>query len=125
VINNLCQSVDFPTPFGAYTLTIHAGDDPSNPVKASNLFISMSDLKAQTATFNNINIGVAAGQITKGPVDPTQVPKDNPAAQGSFAQEADSADLTGVQQTAWATSASTFSLNGMHLSLDSGSKGCF
>ena len=119
-IHSLCQSVDFPTPFGAYTLTIHAGDDAAHPVTATSLFIDMADLKADTATFNNINIGVATAGITKGPVNP-----DQQTSPGGFAQEADSADLTGVQQTAWATSAGTFSLNGMHLNLASGVHECF
>src|SRR5690348_1211632 len=52
-INQLCQSVAFPTPFGNYTLTINAGgtydattDTSTGPqVDASNLFISMADLK--------------------------------------------------------------------------------
>jgi len=127
-INQLCQSVDVPTPFGPYELTINAGGTydaktgtaSGTPVTASALFIDMTDLHADTATFNNINIGVATGGITKGPVNPDQ--KTDPAG---FAQEADSADLTGVQQTAWATNAATFSLNGMHLSLAPGSNGCF
>ncbi|MFC1405415.1 MULTISPECIES: DUF6230 family protein [Streptacidiphilus] len=127
-INQLCQSVDFPTPFGSYTLTINAGgsydpttDTSTGPeVDASQLFISMSDLKADKATFNGINIGVATGAL--GGAGTHNGDATNP---GAFAQEADSATLIGVQQTAWATSASTFSLNGLHMSLASGSKGCF
>lgn len=120
-IHNLCQSVVVPTPLGNYTLTINAGQDAAHPVTATKLFIDMTDLKATTATFNNINIGVATGGITKGPVNPTDAVGDGTG----FAQEADSADLTGVQQTAWATSAGTFSLNGMHLNLASGVHECF
>lgn len=120
-INNLCQSVVINVPvLGAYTLTINAGNDANNPVTAKGLYIDMTDLKATTATFNNINIGVAVSGITKGPVNPDQAV--DPAG---FAQEADSADLTGVQQVAWATSAGTFSLNGMHLNLASGTHECF
>ncbi|QMU72494.1 DUF6230 family protein [Streptacidiphilus sp. P02-A3a] len=120
-IHNLCQSVSLP--FG-FVLKITAGDDPNNPVKATSLYIDMTDLQAKTAQFNGINIGVAEGAVSKGTVssgdsnskyyDPT-----------GFAQEADSADLTGVQQTAWATSAATFSLNGMHLSLNDSNSECF
>lgn len=127
-INQLCQSVAFPTPFGNYTLTINAGgtydatnDTSTGPVvKASSLFIDMTDLKADTATFNNINIGVATGALGGAGTH-----NGDPTSAGAFAQEADSATLTGVQQTAWATSASTFSLNGLHMSLASGSTGCF
>ena len=120
-INNLCQSVDINTHIlGDYTLTIRAGQDPKNPVSASKLFIDMTDLQAKTAVFKNINIGVATSGITEGPVNSTQTV--DPAG---FAQEATSATLTGVEQTAWATSAGTFSLNGMHLNLAAGDTGCF
>jgi Family of unknown function (DUF6230) len=123
-IVNLCQSVALPTPIGTYTLTIHAGQDPSNPVTASKLFIDMTDLKTTTATFNNMNIGVADGTIA-GTTGDAVNPKDNIGDGSGFAQEADSADLTGVQQTAWATSAGTFSLNGLNLHVASGDTGCF
>jgi hypothetical protein len=120
-IDNLCQSVAMATPIGTYTLTIHAGQDPSNPVTADTLLMDMTDLKAQTAEFTDINIGVADSQVSDGPIEAT-VQKASP---DGFAQEATSAKLTGVQQTAWATSAGTFNLNGMHLSVASGDNGCF
>jgi hypothetical protein len=121
-ITNLCQSVDVPMPWGDYTLRITAGD-AGTPVNASNMFIDMTDLKADTATFNNINIGVAGGAISQGPVDATS--KGQPGFAGSFGQEAKTADLTNVKQTAWATSAGTFALANMHLNLASGTNPCF
>jgi len=120
-INNLCQSVAMQTPIGTYTLTIHAGQDPNNPVEADTLLMDMTDLKAQTAKFTDINIGVADSAVSDGPIEGT-VQKATP---DGFAQEATSATLTGVQQTAWATSAGSFELNGMHLSVASGDNGCF
>ena len=125
-INQLCQSVDFPVPgLGDFTLRIDAGgsydpttDTATGPeVSASDLYISMNDLKAKTAVFKGMNIGVATGTVA---TDSGQ--QTNP---GAFAQTATSATLTGVQQEAWATSASTFTLNGLHLHLDSGDTGCF
>jgi hypothetical protein len=122
-ITNLCQSVDVPIPMlGDYTLKITAGGG-GTPVQASKLFIDMTDLQASTATFNNLDIGVAGGAITKGPVDQTSQGQQGFA--GSFAQQATSATLTNVKQTAWATSAGTFSLNGMHLNLAKGDNACF
>jgi hypothetical protein len=125
-INNLCQSVSLPLgPLGTYVLKITAGQDSAHPVTASKLYIDMTDLQASTATFNNINIGVAEGAVSKGQVSPgdsSNAQFYNPAG---FAQEADSATLTGVQQTAWATSAGTFSLNGMHLSVNNSNSECF
>jgi hypothetical protein len=119
-ITSLCQSVPVSIPvLGTYTMKIEAGGS-GTPVTASKLFIDMTDLKATTATFNNINIGVAAGAVTKGNINSGDKVDPN-----SFAQEADSADLTGVKQTAWATSAGTFALAGMHLSLQAGTHDCF
>ena len=129
-INDLCQSVVLDAPLiGKVSLNINAGDDAKHPVEAENLFIDLDDLHAD-ATFNNINIGVATGAITKGNVNAA----DRAAAQklgigdkfeNSFAQEADTAVLDGVQQTAWATSASTFKLSGLHLAVKSGVHECF
>jgi Family of unknown function (DUF6230) len=124
-INNLCQSVSVPLgPLGTYVLKITAGTDPKNPVTASGLFIDMTDLQAKTATFHGINIGVAEGAVSEGDVNPADKTTQfyNP---GGFAQEATSADLTGVQQTAWATSAGTFALNGLHLSVNNTNSECF
>jgi hypothetical protein len=120
-IHNLCQSVSLP--FG-FVLKITAGDSPTNPVKATSLYIDMTDLQATTAQFNGINIGVAAGAVSKGTISQGDKNKSTYDPTG-FAQEATSADLTGVQQTAWATSAATFSLNGMHLSLNDTNSECF
>jgi hypothetical protein len=44
---------------------------------------------------------------------------------GGFAQQATSLQLDHVQQTAWATTAGTFKLNGLRMSLKPGSHACF
>src|SRR5512147_1677727 len=65
-INNMCQSVvtpDIPL-LGSASLVLKAGAD--KPVEADNLYIDVSDLNAD-ATFNNIDIGVAAKDADKGP----------------------------------------------------------
>lgn len=116
-INKLCQSVVTDLgPLGKFTLLLNAGNDPQHPVQAKNLYIDLDHLKAD-ATFYNINIGVAAGSSTKGP-GIAQGDKANP---GGFAQEADHAVLTGVEQTAWATSAATFELSGLSMDIKKGS----
>ncbi|WP_433892815.1 DUF6230 family protein [Streptomyces sp. CA-111067] len=114
-ITGLCQSVVIPTPIGDATLVLKAGNG-SKPVKAHNLYIDLDQLDAD-ATFKNINIGVAAGSADKGPG--IENPKTTDS--GSFAQESDSADLIGVKQTAWATSAGTFKLAGLSLRVHKGS----
>lgn len=121
-ISGLCQSVVIPNiPLvGDVTMRLTAGSG-STPVEAKNLYIDLDNLNAD-ATFNNINIGVAAGDSTKGPGMKGGGEKADP---GSFAQEADSATLTGVQQTAWATSAGTFKLSGLSMHVSTGDHECF
>ncbi|NUS15815.1 MAG: cholesterol esterase [Streptomyces sp.] len=115
-ITGLCQSVVVPTPIGDVTLKLTAGNG-GKKVTAHNLYIDLDQLDAD-ATFNNINIGVAAG--AKGQPGPGIHDKDA-ADPNSFAQTADSADLTDVKQTAWATSAGTFRLAGLSLRVHLGS----
>jgi len=115
-ITGLCQSVVVPTPIGNVTLKLTAGTG-GKKVQAHNLYIDLDQLDAD-ATFHNINIGVAAG--AKGQPGPGIHPNDG-ADPGSFAQTADSADLTDVKQTAWATSAGTFRLAGLSLRVHMGS----
>ncbi len=92
----------------------------TTPVEAKNLYIDLDQLDAD-ATFNNIDIGVAAGSTTKGP----GMHKGDKADPGSFAQQADSAVLTGVKQRAWATTAGTFKLSGLKMSVSKGKNECY
>jgi hypothetical protein len=114
-ITNLCQSVSA----GPIVLRIEAGGSGHDPAHADDLLIGMSQLSGD-ATFSNINIGQDAstldadGAATHGAV-------------GSFGQQADKVTINGLQQKAYSTSASTFTLNGMSLKLYIGdsSKECF
>ncbi|ARH93258.1 MULTISPECIES: DUF6230 family protein [Streptomyces] len=119
-IKNLCQSVVVPVPvFGDVSMKLSAGGGDT-PVEAKNLYIDLDQLSAD-ATFNNIDIGVAAGSTTKGP----GMHKGDKADPGSFAQQADSATLTHVRQTAWATTAGTFKLSGLKMSVAKGKSECY
>ncbi|MEW2545012.1 DUF6230 family protein [Streptomyces sp. NPDC047002] len=125
-ITNLCQSVVTPIPgFGDVTMTLSAGKAAGNPVTATNLYIDLDDLSTTTATFNNINIGQSAGSTNDGKHAGVAPGDRDKVAGDSFAQDADSAVLTGVKQTAWATTAGTFNLSGLHMALASGDKGCY
>ncbi|WP_031518386.1 DUF6230 family protein [Streptomyces sp. NRRL F-5123] len=117
-IVGLCQSVVIPTPIGDVTLVLKAGPDKDHAVTAHNLYIDLDQLDAD-AVFHNINIGVAAG--ASGQPGPGIKAGDGADA-SSFAQTAETADLTNVKQTAWATSAGTFRLAGLSLRLHMGSK---
>ncbi|CAL9434135.1 DUF6230 family protein [Streptomyces sp. enrichment culture] len=121
-IKSLCQSVVTPNipVLGNVSLILRAGDG-AQPVEAKNLYIDVADLNAD-ATFTNIDIGVAAKDATKGPGMKGGGEQSNPFG---FAQQADKAVLKDVKQTAWATTAGTFKLSGLKMSLSSGVKECY
>jgi hypothetical protein len=121
-ITNMCQSVvtpDIPL-IGSVSLNLKAGGG-GTPVEAENLYIDVEELEAN-ATFENIDIGVAAGDASKGPGMKGGKEQANPYG---FAQQADKATLTDVKQTAWATTAGTFKLSGLKMSLSKGVKECY
>ncbi|MFF4018355.1 DUF6230 family protein [Streptomyces sp. NPDC001843] len=114
-ITNMCQSVVTPIPFLGknVTLKLTAGDKGTD-VTAKNLYIDVANLDAKTADFEDMDIGVAAGSAK---MKPKADEKTNPFG---FAQQADKATLTDVHQTAWATTAGTFSLSNLHMELNWG-----
>ncbi|MEU5388983.1 MULTISPECIES: DUF6230 family protein [Kitasatospora] len=124
-LKNLCQSVvtDLGPVLGKWTLVLRAGqsDDAAKQVDAQQLLIDLNQLNAD-AEFKNINIGQDASTLKGSAVD--KLKQDGgklPSGAQGFAQAADSAHLQHVQQTAWATSAGTFTLNGLKLNINKGS----
>ncbi|WP_405619266.1 DUF6230 family protein [Streptomyces sp. NBC_00076] len=120
-ITNMCQSVvtpDIPG-IGSVSLILKAGGGDT-PVQADNLYIDVEDLSAD-ATFENIDIGVAGKDLDKGP----GIKSGDAANPFGFAQQATRATLTDVKQTAWATTAGTFKLSGLKMSLSTGVKECY
>ncbi|MFB7933708.1 DUF6230 family protein [Streptomyces sp. NPDC056039] len=117
-ITKMCQSVATPIPgIGTIYLRLEAGNNPDKPVTAENLYIDVAQLDAD-ATFKDIDIGVAVKDKTRGPA----VKQGESVLPGGFAQQARSADLTGVEQTAWATTAGTFKLSGLSMKLGTDKK---
>ncbi|WP_431036865.1 DUF6230 family protein [Streptomyces sp. P6-2-1] len=116
---NMCQSVVTPNVplVGTITLRLNAGTK-GTPAEAKNLYVDLDDLSGE-ATFEDIDIGVAAGAKTRGPA----LAKNTPT--GAFAQQARKATIENVKQTAWATTAGTFKLSGLHMSLHKGVKECY
>jgi hypothetical protein len=110
---DLCQSVVTDTPLGKVGMLITAGGG-GHPASATDLQIGMTDLKGDS-TFSNIRIGVDASTVSTGAK----------GSAGDFAQDSDSITITGLQQTAWSTQASVFTLTGMHVQVTDGTKGCF
>ncbi|MFC7790763.1 DUF6230 family protein [Streptomyces cinereoruber] len=127
-ITNMCQSVVTPkVPFlGDITLRLEAGGegakDPDQRVYAKDIYLDVSDLKAD-AEFGNIDIGVAAGQLNGGNKNKPGIQPGTPADrvyQNGFSQRAETAKLSNVEQKAWATTAATFKLPDLKLSLHRG-----
>jgi hypothetical protein len=121
-ITSMCQSVVTPNipVLGSVSLVLKAGGG-STPVHADNLYIDVEDLGAD-ATFTNIDIGVAAKDANKGPGMKGGGEQANPYG---FAQQAEKAVLTDVKQTAWATTAGTFKLSGLKMSVSAGTHECY
>ncbi|SCG59296.1 DUF6230 family protein [Micromonospora coxensis] len=110
----LCQSVRADLPGLPVVLTINAGDD--QPATARDLLIAMDTLEGN-ATFSNIKIGRDATDL-------------NPSAQaGSFGQNSEKVNITGVRQVSRYTTAATFNLTGLRLKVNVGQdakgKECF
>ncbi|MFR9676856.1 DUF6230 family protein [Streptomyces sp. TR06-5] len=120
-ISGLCQSVVVPVPgFGDVSMKLGAGEGES-PVVAKKLYVDADSLSTD-ATFKNIDIGVSVSDSNiKGP-GPNKGDKYLP---GSFAQAAESATLTDVKQRAWSTTAGTFKLSGLHMSVKTGKHECY
>jgi hypothetical protein len=115
---DLCQSVTIPLPAlvgGDVTLVIKAGKDNAHPVTADNLFIDMTHLSGD-ASFKNIEIGNDASTLSKGP--------NANGAQNMFGQQADMLTVDHLSQTAYFTSADTFTLPGMSLDVVHGGTTC-
>jgi hypothetical protein len=103
-LTNLCQSVDL----GGTNLLIRAGRG-SDPVSANDLTTDSTIIQGD-ASFNNIEIGNDASELTKagvkGPI-------------GVFSQQSDTVTINNLRQTNYATTAALFKLPGLHLSFSS------
>jgi hypothetical protein len=118
-LTNLCQSVVTTIPLINVTVTlkITAGQG-ATPVHADSLIIDANQLSGSTATFHNINIGQDASTLNA----VSGAPK---GTAGTFGQQASDVSISGLQQTAYSTSAGTFTLPGFSLNLSSGANACF
>ncbi|MFF1832997.1 DUF6230 family protein [Streptomyces sp. NPDC058231] len=121
-VSGLCQSVlvDIPV-LGPYTLKLTGGNE--RPAEASDLFLDSTTTLAGQADFTDIDIGVAQGAITKGPIDPNDRSSQFFDPNG-FGQQAASATLTNFRVTTVAVSAGTFRIPGLRLSLERGHDEC-
>jgi Family of unknown function (DUF6230) len=107
-LTSLCQAVSV----GGITLLLRAGTG-SQHVHADNLIVDASDLSGN-ATFTNIAIGQDAGTLNavQGAVGPAQ--------NGQFGEQAGTIDIKGLIQHTWLTTAGTFTLPNLHLTVTHG-----
>ncbi|KDN83608.1 DUF6230 family protein [Kitasatospora cheerisanensis] len=125
-LQNLCQSVVTDLgPLGKWTLVLKAGQDAKNPVDAQQLLIDLNQLNAD-AKFGSINIGQDASTLQGSAIDKLKADGGSlPTGAQGFAQAAKTAELSKVQQTAYATSAGTFTLPGLKLNITQGTNECY
>ncbi|MFI9645109.1 DUF6230 family protein [Streptomyces sp. NPDC052040] len=122
-ISRLCLSVELPVPgLGPYTLRLTG--DSGRQVEAANLFIDTTSVTADRSTADDIDIGVAAGSIHKGPIDPGDR-NSRFFDPDVFAQQARSVVLTDVRAVSVAASAGTLNIPGLDLRIVQGSHRCF
>jgi hypothetical protein len=122
-ISGLCQSVVVPIPvLGPYTLRVTGGE--RRRVEAKNLFLDATSLSSSQANFDDLDIGVAAGAVSKGPISRGDRNSRFFDPNG-FAQQADSASLTDVHFTTVAVSAATFNVPDLDVRLRQGHHECF
>ena len=110
-LDNLCQAVKI----GSVTLLLRAGRSSGHPVSASNLIVDASSLSGDTS-FHNIAIGQDAGTLN-------QVPGTT-GTPGTFGEQADTILINHLVQDTWLTTAGTFTLPGLSLSVNTSGGSC-
>ncbi|MFD8999867.1 DUF6230 family protein [Streptomyces sp. NPDC059582] len=121
-VSGLCESATLDLPvLGTYTVTLTGGDE--RPAEATNLFIDATLVAAGQADFRNVDIGIAQGAITKGPIDPGD--RDSRFFDPSgLGQQATSVTLNDVSVTTVAVSAATFNIPNLRLRIERGRHSC-
>ncbi|MEV7320507.1 DUF6230 family protein [Streptomyces sp. NPDC093970] len=121
-ISGLCEAITVDVPvLGTQTLLITGGD--KRLVVASDLFLDATAEAAAQADFTGIDIGVAQGAISKGPVrsgdrDSRFFDPDGVGLQST------SVTLTDVRVNTVAVSAGTLNIPGLRIRIQSGSRTC-
>lgn len=109
-LSNLCQAVTV----GGISLILRAGSG-NNPVSASNLIVD-ADQQTGNATFHNIVIGQDAGTLNAVP--------GTSGSQGGFGEQASGITIDNLRQHTWLTTAGTFTLPGLHVSVSHSGGSC-
>ncbi|SHE76302.1 DUF6230 family protein [Streptoalloteichus hindustanus] len=116
-LDNFCQSMVVPGLPGVGEVTVKITAGGEGGMTAENLVINLEELNADL-TLGNAQIGVDAGQLSKGPEGAV-------GTAGTLGLQADTIRLGALRQTAWSTTASTLRFKGMKLDVFSGRNECF
>lgn len=113
-MSDFCQSINVPVPvLGDSTIRITA-PGPGG-MTATNLVLAL-DWASGDMTLTGADLGVDAGELTKGP---------SQGAGGTFGIQADGLEMRNLRQVAWSTTASTLRLNQVRISAHPGRAECF
>ncbi|MEU2617937.1 DUF6230 family protein [Streptomyces sp. NPDC007157] len=121
-VSGLCEAITVDVPvLGTQTLRLTGGDQ--RLAEASDLFLDATAEAAAEANFTGLDIGVAQGAISKGPVrsgdrDSRFFDPDGVGLQST------SVTLTDVRVNTLALSAGTFNVPGLRVSIQSGNHTC-
>lgn len=116
-LNKFCQSVFVGDMLFVGDVTLRITADGVGGMSAENLVVNLTDLSGDLE-LTAPDIGIDAGEVSKGPKDLKGLP-------GSFGLQADRAQITGLKQTAWSTTAQTIKFKGMNLTIRKGKQECF
>ncbi|MEV0681812.1 DUF6230 family protein [Actinosynnema sp. NPDC050436] len=117
VLDNFCQSVSLRSLPLVGDVTLRIASPGEGSMTASEIVLGVAGLSGDL-TLVNPQIGVDAGQVSKGP--PGVV-----GQAGGFGQQADGATIIGPRLTAWSASAYTLRLKNAQLTLHNGGGECF
>ncbi len=124
VIRGLCESVVTPIPFlRPYTLTL-TGADRVRRAQARDIFIDATSIMVGQQTNHGLEIGVAAGALTKGPVNPGDRHSRFFDPNG-VAQQSSTVFLADARWEAVAVTAATLDVPDVKVRLRAGRHECF
>ncbi|MFD3585486.1 DUF6230 family protein [Streptomyces sp. NPDC058683] len=121
-VSGLCEAITVDVPvLGTQTLRLTSGDHQL--AEASDLFLDATAEGASDANFTGLDIGVAQGAVSKGPVRSGDRDSRffNP---DGIALQSTSVTLTDVRVNTLALSAGTFNVPGLRVRIQSGNRTC-
>ncbi|OLZ57405.1 hypothetical protein BS329_01665 [Amycolatopsis coloradensis] len=117
VLDNFCQSVSLRSLPLVGDVTLRIASTGEEGMAATNIVLGVAELSGDL-TLENPQIGVDAGQVSKGPAGVVGQP-------GGFAQQADRAAIAMPRMAAWSAAAYTLRLKNSKLTLHTDAGECY